>query len=162
MQQQRRVVGGSTQLAERARMHARTQLPHACAPCMVHAQGSEEARKQQEAERNKAEAAARAAAELERAAAHDAGAGGRDADGVEPADGGAASASALAPAPAAAPAGGRALRNQFNFSDRAAQTSSYPLRDRGTATEPPPTATVSGAGGTCARLPACLLGLPIA
>jgi dynein intermediate chain 1 len=36
------------------------------------------------------------------------------------------------------------LRNQFNFSERAAQTTNYPLRDRETYTEPPPTATVSG------------------
>ncbi len=36
------------------------------------------------------------------------------------------------------------LRNQFNFSERAAQTTNYPLRDRETHTEPPPTATVSG------------------
>jgi dynein intermediate chain 1 len=37
------------------------------------------------------------------------------------------------------------LRNQFNFSERAAQTLNYPLRERGTMTEPPPTATISGA-----------------
>ena len=36
------------------------------------------------------------------------------------------------------------LRNQFNFSERAAQTTNYPLRDRETYTEPPPTETVSG------------------
>jgi dynein intermediate chain 1 len=38
----------------------------------------------------------------------------------------------------------RQLRNQFNFSERAAQTFSYPLRDRATFTEPAPTATASG------------------
>jgi dynein intermediate chain 1 len=38
----------------------------------------------------------------------------------------------------------RHLRNQFNFSERAAQTLNYPLRERATMTEPPPTATVSG------------------
>lgn len=36
------------------------------------------------------------------------------------------------------------LRNQFNFSERAAQTFSFPLRDRATFTEPAPTATASG------------------
>ena len=38
------------------------------------------------------------------------------------------------------------LRNQFNFSERAAQTTNFPLRDRETYTEPPPTETVSGDG----------------
>jgi len=38
------------------------------------------------------------------------------------------------------------LRNQFNFSERAAQTTNFPLRDRETFTEPPPTETVSGDG----------------
>lgn len=38
----------------------------------------------------------------------------------------------------------RQLRNQFNFSERAAQTFSYPMRDRATFTEPAPTATISG------------------
>ncbi len=45
---------------------------------------------------------------------------------------------------AEAPDDSRQLRNQFNFSERAAQTFNYPLRDRETMTEPPPTATVSG------------------
>jgi len=33
----------------------------------------------------------------------------------------------------------KALRNQFNFSERAAQTQNNPYRDRSTTTEPPPT-----------------------
>ncbi|KAK3240083.1 Dynein, 78 kDa intermediate chain, flagellar outer arm [Cymbomonas tetramitiformis] len=33
------------------------------------------------------------------------------------------------------------LRNQFNFSERAAQTQNNPMRDRYTSTEPPPTAS---------------------
>lgn len=36
------------------------------------------------------------------------------------------------------------LRNQFNFNERAVQTVSHPPRDRGTSSEPPPTATASG------------------
>ena len=40
------------------------------------------------------------------------------------------------------------LRNQFNFSERAAQTSSLYPRDKETITEPPPTA---GIGGTCSQ-----------
>jgi hypothetical protein len=35
----------------------------------------------------------------------------------------------------------KALRNQFNFSERAAQTQNNPYRDRHTSTEPPPTAS---------------------
>ena len=42
----------------------------------------------------------------------------------------------------------RQLRNQFNFSERAAQTLNYPMRDRETTTEPPPTASFSG---TCSQ-----------
>ena len=38
----------------------------------------------------------------------------------------------------------RQLRNQFNFSERAAQTFNYPMVDRGTTTEPPPTASMAG------------------
>jgi dynein intermediate chain 1 len=38
----------------------------------------------------------------------------------------------------------RQLRNQFNFSERAAQTFNYPMRDRATFTEPAPTATIAG------------------
>ena len=45
-----------------------------------------------------------------------------------------------------APDDSRQLRNQFNFSERAAQTVNYPLRARETYTEPPPTVTVSGGG----------------
>lgn len=41
----------------------------------------------------------------------------------------------------------RQLRNQFNFSERAAQTTNFPMRDTGTYTEPPPTATASGKCG---------------
>jgi hypothetical protein len=40
------------------------------------------------------------------------------------------------------------LRNQFNFSERAAQTSSLYPKDKETITEPPPTA---GIGGTCSQ-----------
>ncbi|KAF5835756.1 flagellar outer dynein arm intermediate chain 1 [Dunaliella salina] len=43
-----------------------------------------------------------------------------------------------------APDDSRQLRNQFNFSDRAAQTINYPLKDRETFTEPPPTRTIQG------------------
>lgn len=43
----------------------------------------------------------------------------------------------------------RQLRNQFNFSERAAQTLNYPMRDRETSTEPPPTASFSG---TCSQV----------
>ena len=42
----------------------------------------------------------------------------------------------------AAPA--RQLRNQFNFSERGAQTLYYGMRARGTDTEMPPTAEMSG------------------
>ncbi|GMH42343.1 hypothetical protein BSKO_10262 [Bryopsis sp. KO-2023] len=38
----------------------------------------------------------------------------------------------------------RQLRNQFNFSERAAQTFNNPIRERSTFTEPPPTAAMSG------------------
>ena len=37
------------------------------------------------------------------------------------------------------------LRNQFNFSERGAQTAAYPPRERGTSTEPLPVTTVGGA-----------------
>jgi len=43
-----------------------------------------------------------------------------------------------------APDDSRQLRNQFNFSERAAQTVNFPLKDRETFTEPPPTQTVQG------------------
>lgn len=46
-----------------------------------------------------------------------------------------------------APDDSRQLRNQFNFGERAAQTFSYPLRDRATMTEPPPTQVMSGTQG---------------
>lgn len=36
------------------------------------------------------------------------------------------------------------LRNQFNFSERGAQTAAQPPRDRGTNTEPLPITTVGG------------------
>ncbi len=50
----------------------------------------------------------------------------------------------------------RQLRNQFNFSERAAQTFNYPMVDRGTTTEPPPTASMAG---TCNQVNAgCLQG----
>ncbi|CAD7695357.1 unnamed protein product [Ostreobium quekettii] len=38
----------------------------------------------------------------------------------------------------------RQLRNQFNFSDRAAQTFNNPMRERATFTEPPPTSAMAG------------------
>jgi len=37
-----------------------------------------------------------------------------------------------------------ALKNQFNFSDRATQTFNNPMREREATTEPPPTAEISG------------------
>lgn len=88
---------------------------------------SDEAKKQLEQEKVEAEAAAKFNAELERAMKEKE--AGLD---VEPPD------------------DSRQLRNQFNFKERAAQTFIYPLRDRATFTEPPPTATVSGG---CHRLP---------
>ena len=83
--------------------------------------GGEEAKKQLDLEKMEAEASARFQAELDRAA-HDKH-GGEDGEG---------------------PDDSKQLRNQFNFSERAAQTTNFPLRDRDTHTEPPPTATVSG------------------
>jgi hypothetical protein len=45
---------------------------------------------------------------------------------------------------------------QFNFGDRAAQTFNFPLKDRATMTEPPPTATVSGGwAGVCGWVGVC-------
>lgn len=44
---------------------------------------------------------------------------------------------------AAALLGGRVLRNQFNFSERATQTFNNPMRDRKVATEPPPRSNFS-------------------
>ncbi len=46
-----------------------------------------------------------------------------------------------------APDDSKQLRNQFNFSERASQTTYHALRDRDTYTEPPPTAVMSGAFG---------------
>lgn len=86
--------------------------------------GSDEARKQVDAERSEAEAAAKFNAEIERALRE------KEA-GLE----------------VEAPDDSKQLRNQFNFSERAAQTFNYPLRDRATFTEPPPTATVTGGCG---------------
>jgi dynein intermediate chain 1 len=85
---------------------------------------SDEAKKQLEQEKAESEAAARFNSELERALKEKE--AGID---VEPPD------------------DSRQLRNQFNFSERAAQTFTYPLRDRATFTEPPPTATVAGLSG---------------
>ncbi|KAL6762450.1 WD40-repeat-containing domain protein [Haematococcus lacustris] len=82
--------------------------------------GSEEAKRQMDMEKMEQEASTRFQAEVDKAH-HDK----RD-DGDD------------------APDDSRQLRNQFNFSERAAQTLNYPLRDRETFTEPPPTATVSG------------------
>jgi dynein intermediate chain 1 len=86
---------------------------------------SEEARKQNETDRAEAEAAARFQAEVDRALKEKE--AGMDVE---------------------LPDDSRQLRNQFNFGERAAQTFNYPLRDRGTMTEPPPTATISGVCAT--------------
>lgn len=85
--------------------------------------GSDEARKQLDMEKMEQEASARFQAEVDRAAheRHN------ESNEVEPPD------------------DSKQLRNQFNFSERAAQTVNFPLRERETFTEPPPTATVSGA-----------------
>ena len=40
------------------------------------------------------------------------------------------------------------LRNRFNFSERAAQTSALHPKDKGTITEPPPTVAIQG---TCSQ-----------
>ena len=42
------------------------------------------------------------------------------------------------------------LHNQFNFSERAAQSAVHPPRERGTNTEPPLTAETSGPRHPCA------------
>ena len=81
--------------------------------------GSEEAKKQMDLEKMEQEASARFQAELDKAANE------KSEEGEGPDD-------------------SKQLRNQFNFSERAAQTINYPLRDRETYTEPPPTETVSG------------------
>jgi hypothetical protein len=47
----------------------------------------------------------------------------------------------------------RHLRNQFNFSERAAHTFSYPMKDRATFTEPAPTATIAGITQTSVVVP---------
>lgn len=63
----------------------------------------------------------------------------------------AATSSAALAGAAAALAGdddGARLRNSFNFADRAAQTAHAAPRERGTMTEPPPTATTAG---SCSR-----------
>lgn len=83
--------------------------------------GSEEARKQMDMEKMEQEAAARFQAEMDKAQAH----GDKDGEADGPDD-------------------SKQLRNQFNFSERAAQTVYYALRDRETYTEPPPTVTISG------------------
>eukprot|EP00197_Chlamydomonas_leiostraca_P011295 CAMPEP_0202863866 /NCGR_PEP_ID=MMETSP1391-20130828/4330_1 /ASSEMBLY_ACC=CAM_ASM_000867 /TAXON_ID=1034604 /ORGANISM="Chlamydomonas leiostraca, Strain SAG 11-49" /LENGTH=718 /DNA_ID=CAMNT_0049543543 /DNA_START=668 /DNA_END=2820 /DNA_ORIENTATION=+ len=86
--------------------------------------GGEEAKRQLDLEKMEQEASARFQAEVDKAH-HDKRGGGEGDDD--------------------APDDSRQLRNQFNFSERAAQTLNFPLRDRETHTEPPPTATVSGA-----------------
>lgn len=85
--------------------------------------GCDEARKQLELEKIEAEAAQRFQAEVDRAAneRH----GGEGGESEPPDD-------------------SKQLRNQFNFSERAAQTVNFLPRERETFTEPPPTATVSG------------------
>lgn len=84
--------------------------------------GSEEARRQLEAEKAADDAANRFQAEVDKGR-KDKREEGTDADG---------------------PDDSRQLRNQFNFSERAAQTFNYPMVDRGTTTEPPPTASMTG------------------
>lgn len=86
---------------------------------------SEEAKKQQDMEKMEDEASARFNADLERSGTQK-GAAGEDG------------------APAEGPDDSKQLRNQFNFSERAAQTTYNALRDRETYTEPPPTVTMSG------------------
>jgi dynein intermediate chain 1, axonemal len=86
--------------------------------------GSDEARKQLDTERLEGEASARFQADLERAG-HEKTLAETGTDSEPPDD-------------------SRQLRNQFNFSERAAQTFNYAMRDRATFTEPPPTATISG------------------
>jgi len=82
---------------------------------------SDDAKKQLVEEKAQAEAMARFQAEVDKAAADRE----RGVEAQEPDD-------------------SRQLRNQFNFSERAAQTVNFPMRDRETFTSPPPTATVSG------------------
>ncbi|EFJ48219.1 hypothetical protein VOLCADRAFT_81277 [Volvox carteri f. nagariensis] len=82
---------------------------------------SDEAKRQLDMEKMEQEASARFQADLDRASHEH-----KEHGDVEPPD------------------DSRQLRNQFNFSERAAQTLNYPLRERETFTEPPPTATVSG------------------
>lgn len=86
---------------------------------------SDEAVKQQNAEKHEEEASVKFQAEIDRAARE------KEA-GME----------------TEAPDDSRQLRNQFNFNERAAQTFNYPMRDRETFTEPPPTASMSGACNT--------------
>ncbi|KAA6426617.1 MAG: dynein intermediate chain 2 [Trebouxia sp. A1-2] len=88
---------------------------------------SEDARKQQEVEKQVEEAAAKFQNEVDRAKKE------KREEGTDAAEG---------------PDDSRQLRNQFNFSERAAQTLNYPMRDRETTTEPPPTASFSG---TCSQ-----------
>ncbi|PNH05389.1 Dynein, intermediate chain, flagellar outer arm [Tetrabaena socialis] len=82
---------------------------------------SDEAKRQMDMEKMEQEASARFQADIDRASHEH-----KEHGDVEPPD------------------DSRQLRNQFNFSERAAQTLNYPLRDRETFTEPPPTATISG------------------
>ncbi|KAG2499404.1 hypothetical protein HYH03_002978 [Edaphochlamys debaryana] len=86
---------------------------------------SDEAKRQMDMEKMEQEASARFQADIDRASHEH-----KEHGDVEPPD------------------DSRQLRNQFNFSERAAQTLNYPLRERETFTEPPPTATVSG---TCTQ-----------
>eukprot|EP00201_Polytomella_parva_P000559 CAMPEP_0175076480 /NCGR_PEP_ID=MMETSP0052_2-20121109/22753_1 /TAXON_ID=51329 ORGANISM="Polytomella parva, Strain SAG 63-3" /NCGR_SAMPLE_ID=MMETSP0052_2 /ASSEMBLY_ACC=CAM_ASM_000194 /LENGTH=591 /DNA_ID=CAMNT_0016345629 /DNA_START=118 /DNA_END=1893 /DNA_ORIENTATION=- len=84
--------------------------------------GSDEAKRQLDTDKLQAEAKAKFQAEIDRVSSE------RREDGVD-----------VEP-----PDDSRQLRNQFNFSERAIQTVNYPLRDRDTFTEPPPTANMSG------------------
>lgn len=90
--------------------------------------GSEDAKKQMDMERMEQEASIRFQMEVERSQMEsmrshtfEQGEGGND-----------------------GPDDSKQLRNQFNFSERAAQTTYHALRDRETYTEPPPKANVSG------------------
>lgn len=63
---------------------------------------------------------------------------------VETADGETQSQTKTSTILMASPNSTRALKNQFNFCERASQTYNNPMRDHAVATEPPPTVTYSG------------------
>ena len=90
--------------------------------------GSEEAKKQMDMERMEHEASTRFQMEVERSQVDSM----RSSHALEGEGGN------------EGPDDSKQLRNQFNFSERAAQTTYHALRDRETYTEPPPKANVSG------------------